>query len=312
MKLCYDAAQSRAVTFHHFKIIGSNSVTTVSKNQTDYSARMMKVLTYIQQHIDEELTLEQLATVACFSRFHFHRIFAAFVGESLRSYIRRLRIEKAAGKIRFSEMPITDIALSSGYETPAAFTKAFKQIIGVSPREFRVQSQPIIHSIKTLTENEVKEFNLPWKIEQLNDLTIFFVRRTGKYETASFEAWEVMLKLAHLQQWLNEKTRFLSIAHDNPTITHEDHLRFDACVTVEKTMQPIGEVGKRVIKAGRYVCFTHLGSYETLEESFRQIFVYWLPQTYEILQDSEGFLEKVDGFETNNTSSHFKIYLPLR
>jgi AraC family transcriptional regulator len=78
-----------------------------------------------------------LAAVAGFSVSHFHRIFTAYVGESIASYVRRVRLERAGRKLRMGAVDITEVALAAGYDTHAAFSKAFKQQFGLSPSEFR-------------------------------------------------------------------------------------------------------------------------------------------------------------------------------
>jgi AraC family transcriptional regulator len=95
------------------------------------------VMRYIRDHLNEPLDRETLATVAGFSVPHFHRVFTAHVGESAASYVRRLRLERAGRKLRMGAVDITEVALAAGYDTHAAFSKAFKQQFGLSPSEFR-------------------------------------------------------------------------------------------------------------------------------------------------------------------------------
>ena len=95
------------------------------------------VMRYIHEHIGEPLDRETLAAVAGFSVPHFHRVFTAHVGESAIGYVRRLRLERAARKLRMGAVDITEVALAAGYDTHAAFSKAFKQQFGLSPSEFR-------------------------------------------------------------------------------------------------------------------------------------------------------------------------------
>ena len=95
------------------------------------------VMRYIREHINEPLNRERLAAVAGFSVPHFHRVFTAHVGESAASYVRRLRLERAGRKLRMGAVDITEVALAAGYDTHAAFSKAFKQQFGLSPSEFR-------------------------------------------------------------------------------------------------------------------------------------------------------------------------------
>ena len=103
----------------------------------DYSNRIQDVIRYIGEHIQEPLDRETLASVAGFSIPQFHRVFTAHVGESAISYVRRVRLERAARKLRMGAVDITEVALAAGYDSHAAFSKAFKQQFEVSPREFR-------------------------------------------------------------------------------------------------------------------------------------------------------------------------------
>ena len=92
---------------------------------------------YIRQHTDEPLNREVLADVAGFSIPHLHRIFSGTTGESVASYVRRVRLERAAFKLRWGAVDITEVALAAGYASHAAFSKAFRQQYGLSPSEFR-------------------------------------------------------------------------------------------------------------------------------------------------------------------------------
>src|SRR5215216_6394234 len=103
----------------------------------EYSECIEEVKLYIRAHIQEPLNREVLADVAGFSVPHFHRIFTAQVGESAISYIRRMRLERAGRKLRMGAVDITQVALAAGYDSHAAFSKAFKQHFGLSPSEFR-------------------------------------------------------------------------------------------------------------------------------------------------------------------------------
>ncbi len=96
-----------------------------------------EVQRYIRQHLDEPINRETLAAVADFSVPHLHRLFSDCVGESMGSYVRRLRLERAGRKLRMGAINITEVALAAGYESHAAFGKAFKQQFGLCPSAFR-------------------------------------------------------------------------------------------------------------------------------------------------------------------------------
>ena len=110
---------------------------TDAQTLQDDPKRIETVVRYIREHINEPLNREVLAEIAGFSVPHFHRVFTAHVGESAISYVRRLRLERAARKLRMGAVDITEVAIAAGYDTHAAFSKAFKQQFGLSPSEFR-------------------------------------------------------------------------------------------------------------------------------------------------------------------------------
>ena len=103
----------------------------------EYASCIEDVKRYIRYHIHELLDRETLASVAGFSIPHFHRVFRAHVGESAISYVRRTRLHRAGQKLRMGAVDITEVALAAGYDSHAAFSKAFKQQFGLSPSEFR-------------------------------------------------------------------------------------------------------------------------------------------------------------------------------
>jgi len=110
---------------------------TDTQISTGYDERINDVQKYVREHTDQALNREVLAAVAGFSVPHFHRICTAHVGENIASYVRRVRLERAGRKLRMGAVDITEVALAAGYDTHAAFSKAFKQHFGLSPSEFR-------------------------------------------------------------------------------------------------------------------------------------------------------------------------------
>ncbi len=111
-------------------------VTDTPKLQ-DNNERIHAVTQYVREHSDEPLNREVLAAVAGFSVSHFHRIFTAQIGENITDHVRRVRLERAGRKLRMGAVDITEVALAAGYQTHAAFGKAFKQQFGLSPSAFR-------------------------------------------------------------------------------------------------------------------------------------------------------------------------------
>ena len=112
-------------------------MTTVLQSPQGHFARIEAVKRYIRDHIDESLERDVLAGVAGFSVSHLQRVFAVCTGESIAAHVRRVRMERAGRKLRMGAVDITEVALAAGYDSHAAFGKAFKRRFGLSPSEFR-------------------------------------------------------------------------------------------------------------------------------------------------------------------------------
>ncbi len=156
----------------------------------DYKERMLRVLVHIQQHLDGPLPLERLASIACFSPYHFHRIFTGMVGESVKEHVRRLRLERAASELKLGSAPVTRIALDAGYESHEAFTRSFTAAFGMSPSRYRAAGSPrpgtgpakvpyrrggALQHFRTVHRGG----SMNVEIKRLSPMRVAFVRHTG-------------------------------------------------------------------------------------------------------------------------------------
>ena len=104
----------------------------------DYHARMQRVLDYIDQHLDHDLGLDVLSSVAAYSKYHFHRQFTATFGLSVHRYIQLARMRRASYQLAYmNAQSVTDIAIDAGYDAPDSFARAFRRRFGQSPSSFR-------------------------------------------------------------------------------------------------------------------------------------------------------------------------------
>lgn len=105
----------------------------------EYTARINRAIDYIEKNIgDGDLTLKKLSSVAGFSPFHFHRIFAGMMGETLNQFIQRVRVEKAAMMLASNpKKNMTEIAFDCGYSGSAQFSRAFREKFGMTPTQWR-------------------------------------------------------------------------------------------------------------------------------------------------------------------------------
>ncbi|MBK8900883.1 MAG: AraC family transcriptional regulator [Anaerolineaceae bacterium] len=283
-----------------------------SETIAEHQASIRRVMLLIQARLDEPPSLEEVAAVAAFSPYHFHRLFTAYTGESLSTFIRRLRLERAANRLRQTFDPITDIALDAGYETPTNFGKAFRQQFGQSPTEFRESRHVLDTAVfrQSLTQEPLK---MTPKILSLAPQTVLFVRKTGPYGEASAAGFGVLMPFAYRHKLINKTTQMIGISHDSPDITDADKLRYDACLTLNQPIEPQGEFGVQTIAGGRYALFVHKGPYENFTETYRLIFGQWLAQSGERLRDVPAFERYLNRHprRTKPENLRTEIYIPL-
>ncbi len=283
---------------------------------TDHHERLNRVLAYIQDNIDKPIKLEALAALAHFSQFHFHRIFSAHVGEPLYDHVRRLRLEKAAQKLHYSRGPITDIALSAGYETPAAFTRAFKKHFGRNPTEYKkIKPRNLPQHLNLLASGSrgKKVISVKPEIRTLQEQKVLFVRKTGPYHKAAAAAWSALMQFAYSHRIMSNDTKGIGISHDSPEITPEEKIRYDACITFKGSVRPKGEVGIQTIAGGRYAVFLHKGPFSKFNRTYGAIMRDWYPESGEKFRDLpcfEVYLNR-DPQRTKPENLRTEIYVPI-
>lgn len=96
-----------------------------------------RTLDYIENHLDEDISLDALARQACLSKYHFHRLFRQAVGEPVHQYIRKRRMERAAAVLAETDRPIMEIALNCQYASQEAFSRAFQRTYSFTPGKYR-------------------------------------------------------------------------------------------------------------------------------------------------------------------------------
>lgn len=249
----------------------------------EYKLRLDKVFTYIDNNLDSNLSLETVADVACFSPFHFHRIFKIISGERLNEYITRRRIEKSAADLLHSNESITEITLKRGFSCNSAFTRTFRNFYGVSPSEFR-KSNPhkysnihpqkskngqasrdaekylrVIERIKNWTS-----MNARIEIQHIAPMHVAYITVIGPQNLGA--AFGNLITWATSTGILNQKTKLLTIYHDSIKITEEHKVRMSACLALENPPSSSGIFSVTTIQPGRCV----VGSYEITLDEFGQ------------------------------------------
>ena len=275
----------------------------------DYVQRINKVVAYINNHLDETLDLKTLANEAALSDFHFHRIFKALKGEAIGGYITRLRLEATARLLRYTNLPVEEIAFNIGYETRTSLSKAFKKQYNISPTEYRTNKDTYI--MKKEIINPDLALKVP-KIVTLEPKNLIYVALTGAYESLDYgKAYQQLWAVIKAQKLFSKGIESICISYDDPKITKSSLQRSDVCLAIHKPASPQEEVSCKTLAGGKYVVFFYQGSYENLSQVYDTA-VRWIIDHQYTLRE-EPFFEKYlnDARRTPKEKLKTEIYIPI-
>jgi len=266
-----------------------------------YKERMLRVLIHIQQHLDESLSLEKLAALGGLAPHHFHHVFTGMIGETLAAHVRRLRLERAASRLKLGALPVIQIAFEAGYESHEAFCRAFRQGFQSSPTQFRRQHRRQLEllarcGVHYRAKTELRNFrafrngkpNMKATIKQLAPMRVAFMRHVGPYNEVG-KTWEKLMLFLGKEGLIGGDALFLGICHDDPQVTPSHKIRYDACMTIGEDFKPQEDIGVQIVLGGDYAVMTHFGPYEKLNRSYARLLGQWLPRSGRTLRSAPCF-----------------------
>lgn len=281
-----------------------------------YEKRISRVCEYVNQNLNEVLTLDKLSEVAALSKYHFHRVFKAYTGMNVMSFLQLARMKRASFRLAFEkDIRIIDIALEAGYESPEAFSRAFKRTFDQSPSEFRTEPQ---------WSEWHKRFNFQMQTQGNNEMDVRIV---------DFEATKVALLEHHgspdrvletagkFIRWRKEtglspvkSSKTFGIPYSDPNTTEPGDFRWDVCGSIDGDV-PDNSYGVKtgVIPGGRCAVVRHKGSHDTLEQSIYYVYREWLPNSGEEIRDYPCFFHYLNLIhEVDECDLLTDIYFPLK
>ncbi|MEL7268464.1 MAG: AraC family transcriptional regulator [Bacteroidota bacterium] len=263
-----------------------------------YIKRINDVVVYIDANLQEELSLKKLSEIACFSPFHFHRIFSALLNETPNQYIMRRRLEKIANVLLLDESftSLTHLAQDHGFKSIHSFSRAFKNFFGMSASEFQEQGKTEFSKIgKTHSKNGESKVSFEkyfytmdnlktWlqmktevEVKEMPELKLLDVRHIGPYREIG-TAFDKLLNWSGPRGLLQfPKTKMVAIYYNSPRITDEDKMQSSACITVEESVEVNGEVGTLKIPKGKFAVGSFKIKMEEFEKAWNSMSL-WVPE----------------------------------
>lgn len=300
------------------------------QNSNEYLHRIHIVQDYIENHLKEPISLDDLTQISGFSKYHFHRIFKSIIGQPLSHYINRIKLEKSAFLlIHRKDMNITDIAYHIGFTDSAVYSRAFKNYYHISPASYRNNysknckepfkiSQYNESVPKIQSENSVHPIDCNIEIIELNNVKVIYVRYIGRYEKLGY-AYPSLIKLLFDYAALSEinilHSKLLAIYHDNPEFTPKDQLRTSICLTVprDKSIQGNENIGIMMLPSCKYA----VGHFHILQNQYSDAWDYmykeWLTNSKYFPCDSYPFEVYLNNAEDDPLHKHMvDIYVPIK
>ncbi|MDA2037783.1 effector binding domain-containing protein [Bacillus cereus] len=289
------------------------------QSRNEYVRRIHKVQDYIESNIDSSLSIEELADVAGFSKFHFHRIFKGIVDEPLSRYVNRLKLERATNLLTYrSDMTITDIAYHFGFTDSAVFSRTFKNYYGVSPSQYRNDNSKNCKDVRRTSQyNECKKVRGNVEIVTVDDINVAYIRHIGTYRELTIAFPKMIEKLFHYAAKQNyhvfEDTKVLTIYHDHHEFTEDYQLRTSLCITIpDESAVETSDIGIMVIPSGKYA----VGHFEIFQDEYKGAwdFIYgeWLPNSGYKPRDAYPFeMYKNDPRQHPENKHIVDIYVPI-
>jgi len=235
----------------------------------NYRSRMARVVAAIVADPMALHSLDALAAIAHFSPFHFHRLYRALMGETVMETVRRLRLAQAAVWLGEQQRSVTEIALAAGYDSPQAFTRAFRQFSGASPREFQRKVLQLAKPNPPAADRHAS-FRPELQLLEQGALQVQGMRHHGPAGTIPHTH-------RHLRQLVGQRTvgQWYGISYGDPE-GNGDFTYFAATTLADGSLIS-DEVEPIEIPAGCYASHTMMGPYTQINASIAALYSLWLP-----------------------------------
>jgi len=238
----------------------------------------------MRTHAADRPTLRRIAQEAGASPYHFSRMYHALTGETPFAYLARTRLALAARMVVDEPRePITDIALSVGYETPSAFNRAFKATLGLSPSGLRrLPSACRQRALDRLTDPQRRrsmklDLSPEPKIEVRKDTPYLYVRVRGSFPEQAPQAWSELHRLLAVTDLINSGHQFVGACWDDGKHVAERDLRYDAGMILDALPKQVPAGMKAgTLPGGKYARFEYRGPYLNISHAFEQALVGWV------------------------------------
>lgn len=274
-----------------------------------FGLRADRVLRLITEHLDEPLSLDQLADAAALSVFHFHRVWRATMGEPVMETVRRLKLERAAHRLATTDIPVTQIAMESGFASSQSFTRAFRQVMGRTPSEVRASGSGVQPPRPAPSRDTVMSV----EIVSLEPFRIVAKRRLGPYTTSDLAAtFGAVWAWADARGFVPRCRGIYGVPLDDPASVAPEAIRYDAGFDFGPRIEPGAGLHLVTLGGGEAARLRVHGSYAGLDAAHDYLYGAWFALAQRELADAPLFHHfHNDPDVTPEADLITDVYLPL-
>lgn len=281
---------------------------------------IQKAINYIEEHLHETITMEQIAQEVNASVFHFQRTFSILTDMSIADYIRRRRLTLAAQELINTDSKVIDLAYKYGYDSPEAFTKAFRKQHNVTPSEVRKQQGPLQSYNRLIIQVSLKGAEpMKYNIVEKEKFQVVGVKRTYNCQTGE--------NLQGIPQFWNELNgqgmdeQLFTLNNGQikgvlgvcvPDENYKDNHLIDYWIATDH----VGEVPENMlameVPASKWVVFEVRGPMpDAMQNAWKKIFTEWFPSNpYEPAGTAE--LEVYTDEDPSSENLYSEIWIPIK
>jgi AraC family transcriptional regulator len=273
-----------------------------------YEERLVRVLDHIHDNPAGDLSLDALADVAAFSRFHWHRVFRAMTGETTAQAVRRVRLHRASVALVQTAHPLARIARDVGYPNAASFTRAFTDHYAATPAAFRNRGE-----LRPFSPRNIPEVTTMHPIEIRNEPArrLAAMPHKGPYHEIG-RAFERLSATMAARGLFAHAGHMVGVFYDDPSAVAAADLRSHAGFEIigdAEIAAPMESVG---LPARRHAVLTYKGPYAGLPAAYDQLYSIWLPASGMDPADGPSFeVYKNSPMDTAPDDLITELHLPL-
>ena len=255
--------------------------------------RLLRGLELFEHRIGGEVTLAALASCAALSEFYSHRLFRAHFGLPVMDYVRRRRLARSADALLDSRAPVLHIAMDAGFESQAAFTRAFRKVYHTTPAAWRGRGRDVPWLSAAAIDQAVLALlpRLGDGQPQLECIDAFAVdglsdQMDGAGRTAIPDLWKQLAHSAGQERFARSDHIGIS---DGDAAVLEGILTYTAAISAAHDDPPIAGLERRIIPGGAYLVFHFDGPFARISQAYDHIFGIWMPGSRHPLRAGPSF-----------------------